>query len=71
MRNKGKKCEAKNCDRDAICKGLCSKHYQQQKLRGKILEKNYLYIDGRCKIINCGKKIFAKGFCQKHYWENK
>ena len=70
-KNKGKKCEAKNCDRNAICKGFCSKHYQQQKLCGTLLGKEYIYVSGFCKIIGCGKKNFAKGLCQTHYLEEK
>lgn len=71
MKNKGKTCKIANCQRDAACKGLCWKHYQQMRLRGKIIEKNYVYIDGICKNIGCGNKLFAKGLCQKHYLTEK
>ena len=67
--NKGKKCKAGNCNREAVCKELCTKHYQQQKLRGNLIEKNYIFIDGICKMIGCGKPILAKGYCQFHYKE--
>jgi hypothetical protein len=67
MKNKNKKCQVPQCDKDAVCKGYCTKHYQQMKLNGKILEKNYTFIEGMCKIIGCGKKVFAKDLCQKHY----
>jgi len=70
-RNKGKRCKASNCGKEAICKGFCAKHYQQQKLRGNLIEKNYIYVAGLCKIIGCNKKEFAKGFCQTHYLEDK
>ena len=70
-KNKGKKCKTMNCVSDAVCKGLCSKHYQQLKLRGSIIEKSYVYILGLCKIIGCNKKEFSKGFCQNHYLEEK
>lgn len=70
-KNKGKKCKAGNCDDEAVCKGCCWKHYQQERLRGKLIEKDYVYISGFCKIIGCKGKIFAKGFCQKHYLEER
>ena len=71
VKNKDKFCKAANCDRNAICKELCTKHYQQQKLQGKLKEKNYMYITDFCKILGCGKNIFAKGLCQNHYLEGR
>lgn len=71
MKNKNKICKAKGCDREAVCKGYCPKHYQQIKLRGKLIEKNYLYVEGICKMIGCNGKILAKGLCQPHYLEDK
>lgn len=71
MKNKGKLCSASNCDREAVCKGLCSKHYQQMRLRGSLIEKNYVHIEGMCKILGCKNKIFAKGLCQSHYMKER
>lgn len=71
QKNKGKMCSVENCDREAICRGYCTKHYQQMKLRGSIIKKDYVYVEGHCKIIGCNKKSFSKGFCQTHYLENK
>jgi hypothetical protein len=68
---KDKKCSVSLCKNKAICKGLCSKHYQQKKLRGTIIEKDYIYIQGFCKMIGCGKKEFSKGFCQNHYIKDR
>ena len=69
MKNKGQKCL--ECDRDAACKGYCFKHYQQKRLRGSIIKKNYIYIKGQCRIIGCPNKILAKGLCQNHYRQEK
>ena len=69
MKNKGLKCSVNLCDKKAVCKGMCAKHYQQIKLRGSIIEKDYVFVDGLCKIVGCGKKMFAKGYCQNHYIE--
>jgi len=71
MKNKGKKCLVKSCDKSAVCKELCTKHYQQKKLRGSIIEKDYVFIEGLCQIVGCGKKVLAKGYCQNHYLENR
>jgi hypothetical protein len=71
MKNKGKKCKISSCNDDAVCKEYCSKHYQQIKLRGSIIEKDYVFIENLCKIIGCSGKEFSKGFCQKHYIQNK
>lgn len=71
QKNKNKKCLVSDCLEKSICKGYCSKHYQQIRLTGKILEKNYMYINGLCKNIGCGKNIFAKGFCQTCYLKDK
>lgn len=67
MINKGNKCSVAQCDKDAFCKGLCSKHYQQMKFKGAIAKKNYVYIDGICMNVGCGRKVFAKGMCQRCY----
>jgi len=67
QKNQGLKCITANCDKDAVCKQLCTKHYQQMKLRGSIIQKEYVYIDGICSIIGCNNKSFSKGLCQNHY----
>lgn len=67
VKNKYKKCTAPKCDRKAVCKGYCYKHYQQIRLRGKLIEKGFVSINGICKNLGCGRKIFAKGLCQRCY----
>jgi len=71
VKNKGLLCKAQGCHQNAVCKGFCTKHYQQLKLRGKLLEKDYVFIQGFCKILGCGRKVFAKDLCQTHYKKTK
>lgn len=72
FKNKGKKCSVERCTSNAYCKGLCTKHYQQIKLTGKLKEeKNYMSIAGLCKNIGCGGKEFAKGMCQHCYRQER
>jgi hypothetical protein len=67
MLKKKNKCSVVSCENTAICKGYCSKHYQQIKLSGKIKDDSFIYMEGMCKNLGCGKKIFAKGLCQTCY----
>ena len=71
IKNKGKKCSVKKCQKDAVCRGKCYKHYQQMRLRGEIRERVFIYIDGICENIGCGCKLFARGLCQKCYLKQK
>jgi hypothetical protein len=71
MKNKNKKCLVTECENNAFCKGLCSKHYQQIKFNGKVKEKTYLTVSKFCKNLNCSKTIFAKGFCQSCYTKSR
>lgn len=52
-------CSKKDCVNVTVAKGLCSKHYQQQRSG-----KNF---PTRCKVRWCNKKYHAKGFCRYHY----
>lgn len=65
--NKGKKCLVNTCEKGAFCKGYCTKHYQQMKFQGKIVEKTFISVSTFCKNLGCGQKIFAKGLCQSCY----
>jgi hypothetical protein len=68
IKNKGQKCLVSTCEKDAFCKGYCTKHYQQMKFKGKIQEKNInLAVEGYCKNLGCGNLVFAKGLCQNCY----
>lgn len=47
MSREKKKCSVDNCDRDAVVKGMCDKHYRQVKKHGRIIdnEKDSHFID--------------------------
>jgi len=71
IKNKGKKCLVSNCNKEAFCKGYCSKHYQQIKFHGEIKEKTYLTVFSFCKNLSCGQPVFAKGLCQNCYLKQR
>lgn len=50
------KCSILDCERGAICKGLCGSHYEKQR-RSKI----------KCSVPDCTNTLFARGVCSKHY----
>lgn len=52
-----KECVETGCDNSRIvAKGMCSTHYQSQRLRGK-----------RCEAPDCDNQQYAKSMCQGHY----
>ena len=67
MRNRGESCKEPTCNKDAYCKGYCTKHYQQLRLKGKIVKKDYVFIGNFCKYIGCKDMVAAKGVCRNHY----
>jgi len=71
IRNKGKKCSIYGCERQAFCKGYCSKHYQQIKFHGEVKKESAVVIPEFCKNLSCGKKVFAKGLCQTCYIKSR
>ena len=71
QQNKGRNCSVNGCGRNARCKGLCFRHYQQIRLRGNIKSINPMFINGMCNILGCGKKAHAKGMCQAHYKQKR
>ncbi len=62
---KVKKCIAPDCDRFAVAKGYCSKHYQQIYFRGQLISKNK--IRKKCSVEGCNNPCRSKGLCNKHY----
>lgn len=61
-------CDEKDCDRRALARGLCSRHYKQWQRAGKP--------DGRelsartakaCSDGCCDSPAYARGFCSRHY----
>lgn len=53
-----KLCSIDDCNENAIIKGYCKKHYNQQQRVSFIKT---------CSVKNCNNKHFSNGFCQKHY----
>jgi hypothetical protein len=61
-------CEADECERRAVARGLCSKHYKQWQRAGRP--------DGReltaraaptCDDLGCDAPAYARGHCSRHY----
>lgn len=71
-KNQNKPCSVSGCGKQAICKGYCSRHYQQIRLRGNIITKSGgMFVSGVCKILGCGKKTQAKDLCSAHYRQER
>lgn len=52
-------CSFDGCERDAWCKGFCSKHYYYNKRHGVLPGKI-------CKIDGCESPAYRRGMCNKH-----
>lgn len=60
-------CTAPNCNRKAICKLLCNKHYYQIKRGGTLeMNKKQLMKLRKCTIEGCGKPHFSNDLCAMH-----
>jgi hypothetical protein len=55
-------CKADGCDKVAVGKGYCARHYQAWK-RGKMPKPRY----DRCRMANCTKPATTRGFCDAHF----
>ena len=72
-------CASLECDRDAVCRGLCRRCYQQR--RWEAIRRGEWNPWGRepvepkiCAQTGCERHAAVKGLCRKHYkkdWENK
>lgn len=51
-------CSVMDCDRQVIAKGMCLKHYQQER------KKNDKKV---CKSLGCNSPVLARGLCSAHY----
>lgn len=68
MQNIGKFCSQEQCDKPALCKGLCNGHYlryrkgigMESPIRRQ--EKNR-----KCKIVGCKKKHYGNDLCISHW----
>lgn len=76
MQNLGAHCSAEECDRPAIAKGLCAKHYQRAKMNkiarhpkksGPHPVPTLTPIDGMCGVEGCGRPLKQKGMCSLHH----
>lgn len=63
---KRNKCAAEDCDRDALTKGFCDKHYRRWKKHG---DPNTVIIKTRniCTVIDCADYQMGLGYCKLHY----
>lgn len=64
-------CKNEGCDKEAISRGLCSKHYQYERYHGTIQRKHER---AECSVEGCEKPSHSKGVCINHYmqiWRKK
>lgn len=54
-------CEESTCDRTAVSRGLCKKHYNKARAEGRFGGKS------SCSRPSCSSAPVAKGLCNKHY----
>ena len=52
-------CSEANCDREALCRGLCKRHYDLARYHGEILRRP-------CSEAGCDRHAVAKGRCGRH-----
>lgn len=61
-------CFVIDCGKNAVTKGLCTKHYQRLLKRGSVEDYAGCHgVDKECSVEGCNKKVDAKGLCSKHY----
>lgn len=63
------KCNVAECQKEAVRKGMCMKHYMRLRINGTLELKNIHY--DFCTIENCNEKHYAKGLCRYHYFKNR
>lgn len=61
-----KLCGGANCDRVAVSKGFCDKHYRRLKKHGSA-EHVTTHIPSWCYADDCDRFAVSKGLCDKHY----
>lgn len=60
------RCEGVNCDRDAVSRGFCDKHYRRLLKHGNP-EYVATHIPSWCYAEGCDRFSKSKGLCDKHY----
>lgn len=71
----GQRCTARGCDRPAVVKGLCKKHYSRKRFRERreamglpVLKRGRPRLEPRaCSMPGCKKRMVSKGLCETHY----
>ncbi len=63
----GKYCKADGCNKEAVVKGYCHKHYKHIIRYGRIAPEHEHRSAGICKIGECSSMAVSRGYCQKHY----
>ena len=57
-------CSVEDCGRLWVAKGLCMRHYQQQRRYGRITDLDNVE---QCTMRGCERLRVARGYCWKHY----
>ncbi len=65
MTMKNEICLEEGCDKKAVNRGYCNKHYQRRWKAGLIKRK--IKVKRTCKVEGCNRKTEALGYCLKHY----
>lgn len=61
-------CQAPGCERLALTRGHCARHYQQLRRWGRLIpEREYHHRGERCTVQHCQAPQAAKGYCFRHY----
>jgi hypothetical protein len=63
-------CIIDNCNKKAVGRGLCSKHYQRAQKYGTLNNfktKRIINYGSNCSVEGCGNKAEKKGMCNNHY----
>lgn len=65
------KCIVENCDRDAIARNMCRKHYSLAYYHGTARNVGGVNIltgrNAKCLVEDCVDVVNSQGFCNKHY----
>lgn len=67
MKNKNK-CSVIDCDKFAIAKGFCNKHWVRNRKYG---DPNYVAYKTTCTKSNCNGKHVAHGLCSRHFEQKR
>lgn len=57
-------CEAEGCDREAYARGLCGRHYKQQRRHGTVQPDP---APAACAVPDCERRAVTRGWCHGHY----